>query len=364
MPKTATLALRAAAGGRSSRVLSSAWAWLLLVGALPTGASAQQPGSAPVAPASGGQPATAPTAAQPILARVIEVVGNVEHSPIDQDAWQPCKVDDEYPQSTKIRSGIGSSIKFQIGNEEPYTCVLLEQAGLMYLAEAFKTDIDKTVRVGVGYGRVRAGVAERGGLKSKFTIDSPVATLSKRGTWGFSMFYERGTDRFEVGLTDRGLLDVINQVTGQSRGVAPGQAVTQAMRRWLDEAALRRNVAVADLLGQSDVEVAFNEIRSSGLGFLGLGEGSSVRFNLGNQSASNEFASMAEQAMPPPALAPPTTPSPFRNEGNFGTGRGDQLITIIITSDNPLAQNGWVTPGTYHFRRSAVETWLRNYRRP
>ena len=57
---------------------------------------------------------------------------------------------------------------------------------------------------------VRAGVAE-GGLKSDFTIDSPVATLSKRGTWNFALYYERETERFEISLLDRGLVEAIDK---------------------------------------------------------------------------------------------------------------------------------------------------------
>jgi len=56
------------------------------------------------------------------------------------------------------------------------------------------------------------------------------------------------------------------------------------MRRWLDEVELRRNISVVDILGQEDIEVAFNRLRQSGLGVLSPGSGKDV-LNLSNRSA-------------------------------------------------------------------------------
>jgi len=55
-------------------------------------------------------------------------------------------------------------------------------------------------------------------------VDSPVATLSKRGTWDFGLFYERGTDRFEIFLLDQGLVDAFSKLTGQHRQVLPQES--------------------------------------------------------------------------------------------------------------------------------------------
>ena len=94
----------------------------------------------------------------------------------------------------------------------------------------------------MGYGRIRAGVAE-GGLKSDFTVDSPIATLSKRGTWGFTLFYERDTDYFDIGLTDRGLVEAINKLTNERRMLNPKELVTSAMRAWLSRFSRPRSVS-------------------------------------------------------------------------------------------------------------------------
>jgi hypothetical protein len=312
-------------------------------------------------PAAEQPTATAPAGArQPIMARVIELHGDVKHAPLDSQDYKPCQLEDEYPERTKIITGVRSSIKLRIGDEEPYTCMLIEAVGKTILSEAYKTTDTKKVRVGVGYGRIRAGVAE-GGLKSDFTVDSPVATLSKRGTWGFTLFYERDTDYFDIGLTDRGLVEAINKLTRERRAVNPKELVTAAMRLWLDQAQFERNVPIPDILGQGDIEVAFNRLQQDGLGVLQPGEGKAVLINLSNESARANFADLARRFLP--SGQPPALRGNLRAEGFFGTGRGDQLIDVMIEANNPLAQQGLARPGAYKFRRAALERWLRDYDR-
>jgi hypothetical protein len=229
---------------------------------------------------------------------------------------------------------------------------------LVVISEAYKTQQKKVTRVGVGYGKIRAGVAE-GGLESDFTVDSPVATLSKRGTWNFGLAYTRGTDRFEIFLLDRGLVDAINKLTQQRRDLTPGQVVTQAMRLWLDEANIRRNVAIVDVLGQEDIQVAFNDLRNSGLGVLSPGSGYENLLNLSNRRAQAQFANLVRNALGNvPPIVPPAVNRNLRPEGFFGTGRGDQLVEVFIDRNSDLAQRGLARPGGLTFRRSALEGWL------
>ncbi len=320
-----------------------------------TAATADQPADAQAADA---QPA-APADGQAIMARVIEVHGDVKWAPLDSQEYTPCKLDDEYPPKTKIITGVRSSVKLQIGDEEPYTCMLIEAVGKTVLSEAYKTDDTKHVRVGVGYGRIRAGVAE-GGLKSDFTVDSPVATLSKRGTWGFTLFYERDTDYFDIGLADRGLVEAINRINNDRRSLSPGERVTHAMRFWLDQAQFDRNVPIPDILGQGDIDVAFNRIQQSGLGVLHPGQGSTVLINLTNRSAQTDFANLLRQSFGG-TLPHVDVNHGLRAEGFFGTGRGDQLVDVLIDSANPLVQKGMAKAGRYRFRQSAVAEWMRNH---
>lgn len=310
------------------------------------------------------QPA-ASRAANPnrLRTRVIDVVGDVQAAPIDSEDWKPVKLDDELDELTKIRTGIFSSVKLLVGEEEPYTAVLVESVSQMMISEAAKSPEAKRVRLGLSYGQIRAGVAE-GGLRSEMTVDSPVATLSKRGTWNFGMYYERGTDRYEVFLLDRGLVQAINRLRGTGQAVKPGERVTEAARMFLDQAQIDKNIPIADVLGQGDIEVAFNRMDNDGLGVLGPGQGRAVFINLSNSTAASDFASLVDRSLQatPPLNVQPGGPI-VRPEGFFGTGRGDQLVELIIQQNDPLAKGGFARPGKYQVRRQALESWMRNHRR-
>lgn len=308
------------------------------------------------------QPTTRPADAEPIMARVLEVKGDVKHAPPGSDEWTACKVDDEYPPETMILTGIRSSVKLQVGADDTYTAMIVEPASKMLISQAHVTKDTKRVQIGVGYGQIRAGVVE-GGLKSDFTVSSPVATLSKRGTWDFGLFYERGTDRFSIFLMDNGLVDAFNRVTGERRQVLPSQVVTQVMRRWLDESPLRNNVPVPDYLGQGDIEVAFNRLRTDGLRVLDPEGGQLVLLDLTSRDARNSFADLARRSLPTGGgLRLPMLP-PARQEGFFGTGRGQDLIPVIISSQSTLAQRGFAKPGTYRIAAGALRGWLKQHGR-
>jgi hypothetical protein len=335
-------------------------AWLVLPALSLTLASAGLTPPALGQPAETSQPATQPAERTPITARVLEVRGDVKHSPLDSEAWQPCQVDEEYPEQTVILTGVRSSIKLQVGDDDTYTAVVIEPVSRSIISEAYRTADTKRVRIGVGYGRMRAGVAE-GGLKSDFTVDSPVATLSKRGTWDFGLFYERGTDRFEIFLLDQGLVDAFSKLTGQHRAVLPREVVTQAMRRWAEEAQLRVNVAIPDILGQGDIAVAFNTLEQSGLRVLNPEGGQVVLLDLSGSFAQAQFADLLRNRLVPTPVKPVPAGPRVRPEGFFGTGRGDELVPLVVGANSPLAQKGFARPGTYTFRRSALESWLQQH---
>ncbi len=311
----------------------------------------------PVVAQPASQPATAPAGARPIFAEVIEVHGDVRAAPLGTHAYKPVRLHDQLPPGTRLLTGIRSSVKLRIGQGQPYTCVLVEQVGLTVLSEAWRSRQLKKVRIGVGFGRIRAGVAE-GGIESDLTIDCPVATLSKRGTWGIMLYYERATDDFEAGLTDRGLIEVIDRLKAQRRTVAPHELVNAAMRRWLDQAPMHFNVPVADVLGQGTMQIAFNRIRSDGIGVINPGAGRSLLIDLRRPAARQAFARTARRAL---ATPPAQRIVPLRPEGFFGTGRGDELLGVLLDAASPLVQKGFARPGLYHFRRSTVESWLRHH---
>lgn len=296
-----------------------------MVAVLVAGAAWGQQGSATTtAPAASSTATTAPADRQPVTARVLEVRGEAQHAALDSETWRPCQVGDEYPENTILRTGVRSGLKLQLGSDDSFTVVAVDSASRVIISELAVTSDSKRVRIGVGYGRVRAGVVE-GALRSDFTVDSPVATLSKRGTWDFGLYYERGTGRFEVYLLDQGLVEALHKITRERRELSPGEAVTTAMRRWVDQVQIVRNVPVVDVLGQPDVEVAFQEQRNSGLRVLDPLGGYGVVAKASHRGAETAGEAGFEQAANRPLL-----PGPFRRpEGFFGTGRGGGLIRLL-----------------------------------
>lgn len=349
------------APGRNS-LRSAASHWTVIGGDRSASAAPQSP-----ADVSSIAPQQAPADSTPVLFRVLEVQGEVQAAPVGTRDWQTLTVGDAVPPNMVVRTGIRSQVKFQIGEGAPYAAMVVDTVGRIVLSEAYRTADLQRIRVGVGYGRIRAGVAEEG-IETDFVVDSPVASLSKRGTWDFGLSYTRGTDEFEIFLLDHGLVEALNKVTNKRRRVLPGQVVRQTMRNWLDEVRIDRNVAVADILGQPDVEVAFNKFLTDGLGVLNPGQGrSEIVVNLTTTAGRAEFAQLAASSLARSlataavaAAVPPDQRVFSRPEGFFGTGSADDLIPVVIDRSNPLAERRVAQPGRYLIRRAALEAFTRD----
>ena len=331
--------------------------------AQPAGAPAQPPADPAAAPPV--DPNAPPVAErEPLRARVIDVTGDVEWGTLGKPGWTPVAVGDEYLEGTQLRTGIRSSVKLTIIDRGTITAVLVDSAGKIAIRELARTAEAQRTRLELGYGQIRAGVAE-GATRSDFSIDTPVATLSKRGTRGIRVFFERGTERLDVSLAEEGLLELYSRITGRTITIQPGERATEAARMYLDEA-LFENVPIPDILGQGDIDVAFWRLRTDGLGVVNTGQGRAVLIDLTNASAKSSFARLVTrslQPLPVPAPLPGAQPIvPLRPEGTFGTGRGDDLVDVFIGLNSPLAQRGLAQPGTYKFPRRVLEGWLREHR--
>src|SRR6185436_8222528 len=71
------------------------------------------PATAPATPAA----PTTPSERTGIKAKAIEVNGSVDWAPLESSEWKPVKLNDEFPEQTKFRTGVRSSLKLQIGEE-------------------------------------------------------------------------------------------------------------------------------------------------------------------------------------------------------------------------------------------------------
>ncbi|UCD28093.1 MAG: FecR domain-containing protein [Planctomycetota bacterium] len=279
-----------------------------------------------------GQPSSTPPTTQPAQideqfeARIIQVAGKVSYSKTDENGqpgkWQSAKVGDRLPAGTRIRTRLRSKVVMAFGDD---SVVMIDRATLASIDEFHRTADTKKVRLGLGHGAIRAGVAETT-LRSDMTIDTPTATLSKRGTIDFRMEYTPVTGRFRISLAREGLVQALNKITNQSSLISPGQYITQAMIRWIETATFDRFVPVVDIFGMTDAEELFNMVQESGLGVVEPGGGSGT-MALTGRDAGKLFAQLAEERRNRQRRH--TRPDFIngrrvynRPEGNFGTGSG------------------------------------------
>ncbi len=240
---------------------------------------AQQPATAPAVDAATTQPLAAP--GEGLVYEVHAVSGKVLVAPIGMDPvkdaaqWRQVQVGEALGQGQQIRTLIRSSVKLVARPADPPTVILLESTSRMTIEQLAIREGQAVARLGLGYGAVRAGVAE-GQTRSDMEIATPSAVLSKRGTDIFRVEYMNG--RFNMSLSEqgRGLLQAIQlqfsnrgDVVGfRSRLVTPGQAVTQRMAQAIESLTWDREIHVNDMFGLVGNDRLFTLLNDRGFAFL------------------------------------------------------------------------------------------------
>lgn len=291
----------------------------IVVSLIPTLVFAQAPSTAPAAGGASTQPAI-----EAMSARVIQLSGSASWARVSASGeageWTPVKQNDVLPEGSRIRTQVRSRVVLAFGDD---TVVVIERATLASIDQFHRAQDTKKVRLGLGHGTIRAGVSETT-LRSDMTIETPTATLSKRGTMDFGISYEPSSGRFRVFLNKEGLVEALNRVTGQSGLVRPGQYVTEQMQQWIDTLTVDRWVPVIDTYGLTNAEQVFNSVKNSGFAVVEPGAGGNLL-----TISSRDFASViGQQRGPGVNTTPYVTPPPSGNqpiarpEGNFGTGGG------------------------------------------
>ncbi len=236
-----------------------------------------------------------PPAAGELRFQVVKVSGKARWGPLearpDGDAgWQQVQIGDVYGSGVQINTPLRSKVQLALTPAQPPTIVMIEPLTLASVDDLFARQDAAVTRLGLAYGAIRAGVAESE-VRSEFEIRAPVATLSKRGTWGFRLSVEFGTGRFEISLADRGLLELIHQ-SGQRGFILPGQSMNQYLMRWIESAQFNQPVSVQDLFGLQGAELFFNMLNNGGLGVIGFGNNPINILNLsGREDRGLFFAS-------------------------------------------------------------------------
>lgn len=267
-------------------------------------------------------PATRP-AADAKSARVQKVEGKVSYSLANADGtfgeWVPVKEGDQLGGGTRIRTGLRSRLILIFGDN---TVVMIERATLASIDQFRGSGESQQIALGLGHGAVRAGTAETT-LRSDMVIQTPTATLSKRGTFEMVFEYEASTGQFRASLSEQGLISILSRLTGMERTVAPGQHVTDAMTRWIDMAKISGWVPVQDQFGLTQNEMNFNMLFNTGQGVFQAGGGNMSNVNANWQPGELSGAVLQGRlsTMAPALIGAGGTPRVNRPEGNFGARR-------------------------------------------
>lgn len=206
-------------------------------------------------------PSTQPTSNTAVSARVLKVIGRVQHSPIDRDAWQDTREGDVLSDGTRIRTGFKSAVQLQLHTA---AVVQIQSATQVALTELARYENTEKTRIGLKYGKIRGGIIQEK-IDSDFQIVCPAAVLTREGTWGFEMSYDPATENFYVGLDTDGLVRVLQTSTGRRMGILPGQYVTQSMQAWFKTAQFEDMVDLVDQFGTTTIEKLFYASNSGGL---------------------------------------------------------------------------------------------------
>jgi hypothetical protein len=142
-------------------------------------AAAQSPAPAgKAAGAAASSPTTAPADSK--SATVASVSGRAQKLQAGQEKWQDIVAGDLLDNHTVIRTGLRSRVvlKFQDRAE-----VVIEDATKVGISEFLQTGKQVRAEVGLKYGSIHVDVPKQNG-PTDFSVSTPVATLSIRGTAG------------------------------------------------------------------------------------------------------------------------------------------------------------------------------------
>jgi len=118
-----------------------------------------------------------------------EMTGTVELKAPGSEKWVTAKQGDRIQEATIISTGFKSTAMLSIGN----STLLVRALTRMSLEALMNQDKTDTIDIGLTTGRVRVDVKPPAGTKTDFSIKSPTATASVRGT-----VFELGTGELRV----------------------------------------------------------------------------------------------------------------------------------------------------------------------
>lgn len=119
---------------------------------------------------------------QKLKARVISVKGTAKWKVAKDDKakWQPVKKDDVFGDLVIVLTGFGSNVVLEFGDRGRS---IIKSCSKVGIASFHKQGTHVRTRIGLKYGTVRVKVDSSKGTND-FSVETPEATLSVRGTQG------------------------------------------------------------------------------------------------------------------------------------------------------------------------------------
>jgi hypothetical protein len=195
----------------------------------------------------------------PLEARVRGVVGTVEMRPAKGEDWQPVEAGTVLPPGADLRTGFRARCVLDMVD----SIVQVDPLSVVRLSELERRGDEVRTRLILKQGNAQA-IVEKGRIESDFAILTPSATLSVRGTRGITCRYyadEGGT----YGLADRGLIAVIDGLTGRETPCRPGESTDDQATPASKHLAERYVPIALDKAGQEKKEQVATRRRRAGL---------------------------------------------------------------------------------------------------
>jgi hypothetical protein len=116
--------------------------------------------------------------AQNTEARLLEFSGTVEIKEVGASGWRPAVQNEVIKNDTAVSTGFKSTALISLGNSR----LIVRPLTRLSLEELLERDGSEEVSLYLRSGRVRAEVTPPAGGDAVFTVRSPIATASVRGT--------------------------------------------------------------------------------------------------------------------------------------------------------------------------------------
>ncbi|MFO8014732.1 MAG: FecR domain-containing protein [Phycisphaerae bacterium] len=221
-----------------------------------------------LAPAVGAGEADAP-----LRARVQGVEGTVEMRPAKGEPWRPVEAGTVLPPGADLRTGFRARCVLDMVD----SLVQIDPLSVVRIAALERKEDAVRTRLHLKQGNAQA-IVEKGRIESDFRILTPSAALSVRGTRGIKCRYfqdEGGT----YGLADRGLIAVIDRLTGHETPCRPGQSTDDRATPASEHLANKYVPITLDNAGQEKHEQKAAQRRHAGLAAAPAAKGRDALLN-------------------------------------------------------------------------------------